>query len=85
MWRYFEEISKNKHLTLVSTNESKEKIKQYQKVWSKTRDLIVSITKNIRKYKKIKFKLDDQLPLNKPIEIPSMIIVVRVVFLYKKK
>ena len=85
MWRYFEEISKNKHLTLVSTNKSKEKIKQYQKVWSKTRDLIVSITKNIRKYKKIKFKLDDQLPLNKPIEIPSMIIVVRVVFLYKKK
>ena len=72
-------------MTLVSTNESKEKIKQYQKVWSKTRDLIVSITKNIRKYKKIKFKLDDQLPLNKPIEIPSMIIVVRVVFLYKKK
>ena len=72
-------------MTLVSTNKSKEKIKQYQKVWSKTRDLIVSITKNIRKYKKIKFKLDDQLPLNKPIEIPSMIIVVRVVFLYKKK
>ena len=54
-------------MTLVSTNESKEKIKQYQKVWSKTRDLIVSITKNIRKYKKIKLKLDDQLPLNIPL------------------
>ena len=29
---------------------------------------------------KIKFNLDDELPLNKTIEVPSMIIVVRVVF-----
>ena len=32
------------------------------------------------KYMKIKFNLDDNLPLNKMIEIPSMIIVVRAVF-----
>ena len=30
---------------------------------------------------KIKFNLDDKLPLNKIIEIPSMIIVVRAIFL----
>ena len=29
---------------------------------------------------KIKFNSDDELPLNKKIEIPSMIIVVRTVF-----
>ena len=29
---------------------------------------------------KIKFNSDDELPLNKMIEIPSMIIVVRAVF-----
>ena len=29
---------------------------------------------------KIKFNLDDELPLNKMIEIPSMIIVIRAVF-----
>ena len=29
---------------------------------------------------KIKFDSDDELPLNKTIEIPSMIIVVRAVF-----
>ena len=34
--------------------------------------------KNI--YMKTKFSLDDKLPLNKTIEIPSMIIVVRAVF-----
>ena len=37
---YFEEINKNKYLTLVPTNERKEKIKKYEKLWSKIRDLI---------------------------------------------
>ena len=32
------------------------------------------------KYMKIKFDSDDELPLNKTVEIPSMIIVVRAVF-----
>ena len=32
------------------------------------------------KYMKIKFSSDDELPLNKMIEIPSIIIVARAVF-----
>ena len=36
---YFEEINKNKYLALVPTNDSKEKIKKYDKLWSKIRDL----------------------------------------------
>ena len=36
----------NKYLTLVPTNESKEKIKWYGELWSKIKDLIRSITKN---------------------------------------
>ena len=36
---YFEEINRNKYLMLVPTNESNEKIKKYQELWSKTRDL----------------------------------------------
>ena len=43
---YFEEINRNKYLTLVPTNESKEKNKKYEKPWSKIKDLISSITKN---------------------------------------
>ena len=81
---YFEEINKNKYLTLVPTNESKEKIKKHKELWRKIRDLIKSITKNPddydEKYMKIKFNSDDELPLNKTTEIPSMIIVVRAVF-----
>ena len=37
---YFEEINGNKYLTLVPTNESKEKVKKYKKLWMKMRDLI---------------------------------------------
>ena len=81
---YFEEINGNKYLTLVPTNESKEKIKKYEELWSKIRDLIRSLTKSSddydKKYMKIKFNLDDKLPLNKMTEIPTMTIVVRAVF-----
>ena len=80
---YFQEINGNKYLTLVPTNESEEKIK-YEEFWSKIIDLIRSITKNSddydEKYMKIKFNSDDELPLNKTIEIPSMTIVVRAIF-----
>ena len=46
MNKYFEEINKNKYLTLVPTNESKKIIKKYEELWSKIRYLIRSITKN---------------------------------------
>ena len=68
---YFEETNKNKYLTLVPTNESKEIIKEYEELWSKIRDLVSSVTKNSddydEKYMKIKFYLDDELALNKTI------------------
>ena len=71
---YFKKINENKNLTLVPTNESKEKIKKYQELWIKIRELIWSITKSLNdydeKYTKIKFDPDDNLPLNKTIEIP---------------
>ena len=64
---YFEEISGIKYLTLVPNNESKEKVKKYEELWSKIRDLSRSITKNSddydEKYMKIKFNSDDELPL----------------------
>ena len=34
MNRYFEEISKNKYVLLFPTNESKDKIKKYEELWS---------------------------------------------------
>ena len=42
---YFEETNKGTYLTLVPTNESKEKNKKYEALWIKIRDSIRSITK----------------------------------------
>ena len=71
-------------MTLVPTNESKEIIKKYEELWSKIRDSISSITKDLddydEKYIKIEFDSDNKFPLNKTIEIRNMIIVVRAVF-----
>ena len=65
----FREINKNKYLTLVPTNKSKESIKNYEELWRKIRDLIRSITKKSddydEKYMKIIFNSDDELPLIK--------------------
>ena len=74
---YFEEINGNKYLTRVATKESRDKIKKYEELWIKIRNLIRSITKNLddcdQNYMKIKNNLHDELPLMKMIEIPSMI------------
>ena len=61
---YFEEINKNKYLTLDPTDESKEIIKQYEELWSNS---------------------DDDLPLNKTLEIHNATIVVRAVFYEENK
>ena len=69
--------------------KAKKKIKKYEEMWIKIRDLIRSISKNLnnydKKYMKIKFNFDNELPLNKMIEIPSMIIVDRAVFCANNK
>ena len=49
---YFEEINENKYLTLVPTNESRQKIKKYEELWIKIRELIKPITKNSNGYDK---------------------------------
>ena len=86
--KYFEEINGNKYLTLVPTNKRKEKINN-EELWIKIRDLIRSVTKNsddyVEKCIKIKLDSDDKLPLNKTIEIPVMVIVVRAIFYENSK
>ena len=74
---------------LVPTNESKEKIKKYEELQIKIRDLIRSVTKNSddhdEKCMKIKFNPDDELPLKKTIEIAAITIIVRAAFHENKK
>ena len=63
---------------------AKKKLKNIKNCRLEIRDLVRSVTENSddydENYVKIKFNLDDQFPLNKRIEIPTMTIVVRAVF-----
>ena len=88
---YFEEINENEYLTLVLNNESKEKLKKYEQLWIKIRDLVRLITKNSddydydEKYIKLENDSDDELPLNKTIEIPTIAMFARGIFLANTK
>ena len=81
---YFEEINKMKYLTLVPTN--KEMIKN-EDLWCEIGDLIRLTTKNSEDYdeKYMKINSNDELPLNKTIEIHNATIVVTAVFNGNKK
>ena len=62
---------------LVPSDEIKKKRKKKErKLWIKIRDLIRLITNSSddydEKYMKIKFSSENELPLNKTIEIPTM-------------
>ena len=56
-------------------------------MWIKIRDLIKSVAKKSvdydEKYIKIKSYSDDELPLNKTIEIAVMLIVLRAIFFFE--
>ena len=60
-------------MTLVPTIESKNRWKMHDELWTKIRDLIRSKTDNSedcdKKYMKTKYNSDDDLPLNKTLEI----------------
>ena len=56
---YFEEINKSKYLTLVPAKKSKEKIKKYEKLLSKIKNLIRSITKNSDNYDEKYMKIEN--------------------------
>ena len=64
--------------------KAKKKLKNMKKLLSIIKNLIRSITKNSddydEKFVKTKFNSDDELRLNKMIEIPSLIIIDTAVF-----
>ena len=67
---YIEQSNGNNYLTLFLTDESRDRLKIYEKLWSKINDFIVRSTNNNsddydEKCTKIKFSSSDDLPLKK--------------------
>ena len=66
---FFEEINRNKYLTIVSTNEGKDNIKKYEELWIKIRDLI-------RCYVTIELTFQKELISIKQVHPKSVIFVI---------
>ena len=82
---YIEEKNGNKYLTFVSTDKNKEVLKKYTQLWDGIKYQIKTINggKPIayeKDFMKIKFNLDDNLPLNKILKLHMLTVIVRFVF-----
>ena len=82
---HFEEKNENKYLVLDDVDENKEVSKKYKEVWEGVKKEIETINggKKIeyeKDYMKIRFKSNDDLPLNKPVKLRLLTIIIRSVF-----
>ena len=75
---HFEEKSGNKYLVLDDVNENKEVSKKYEEVWEGFKKEIETI--NGKDFLKIRFESNDDFPMNKPIKLLLLTIIIRCVF-----
>ena len=85
MISHFEEKNENKYLVLDDVDENEEVSKKYKEVWEGVKKEIETINGGEKieygkDYMKIRFKSNDDLPLNKPIKLHLLTIVIRSVF-----
>ena len=82
---HFEEKNENKYLVLDDVDEKKEVSKKYEEVWEGVKKEIETINGGEKieygkDFKKIRFESNDDLPLNKPIKLRLLTIIIRSVF-----
>ena len=79
---HFEEKNKNKYLVLDDVDENKEMSKKYKEIWEGVKKEIETINSGEKieyeeDYMKIRFKSNHDLPLNKPIKLCLLTIIIR--------
>ena len=82
---HFEEKCGNKYLVIDGLNENKGVSKIYEEAWEGVKKEIETINggekiEYWKDFKKIRFESNDDLPLNKPIKLRSLTIIIRSVF-----
>ena len=81
---YVKEKNGNKYVTVVSTDNNKEVLIKHTELWDKIKHLIecnsIKSAEYEKDFMKIKFNSDDNLPLNKVLNLHNMTIVIRSVF-----
>ena len=82
---HIEEKNGSKYLVFDSTDENKEVLKKYTELWDEITNKIETVNggKKVeygKDFMKIKFNTDDNLPLNKPLKLHLLTIIVRCIF-----
>ena len=82
---HIEEKNGSKYLVFDSTDENKEVLKKYTELWNGIKNEIETINGGTegeygKDFMKIKFDTDDNLPLNKPLKLRMLAIIIRSVF-----
>ena len=82
---YVEEKNENKYLVLDEIAENKEVLEKYKEVWEGIKKEIKTINSGEKieygkDLKKKRFESNDDLPLNKPIKLCNITIIIRSVF-----
>ena len=87
---YIEESNENKYLVFVLTDKNKKALENYTELWDKIKNAIETIRgiepiKYENDFMKIKFELDDDLPLGKILNVPLCVIIVKSVIQESEK
>ena len=82
---HIEEKNKSKYLVFESTDESKEVLEKYTELWDGIKNEFEKISggkkgEYDKDFIKIKFNTDDNLPLDKPLKLHPLAIIVRYIF-----
>ena len=82
---FIEEKNGGKYLNIASTEKNSEVLEKYSEVWNGIKDCIEKINKSElgeydKDYMKIKFNSNDDIPLNKQLNFPTITVIIRNIF-----
>ena len=81
---FIQEKNEDKYLHIASTDKNSEVLKKYSEVWNGIKGCIEKINNNnlgeYEDYMKIKFNSDDDIPLNKQLNFPTITVIIRNIF-----
>ena len=82
---FIEEKNGDKYLNIASTDRNSELLKRYSEVWNGIKDFIGKINNSEleeygKDYMKIKFNSNDDIPLNKQLNFPTITVFIRNIF-----
>ena len=81
---HFEEKNENKYLVLDDVDENKKVSKKYEEVWGGVKKEVETTNggKKVeyKDFQKIRFESNDDLPMNKPMRLRLLTIIIRSVF-----